>query len=334
MNEYSIVLKRIFNGTISLPKIIKDGVKNFFSGDKTFKALSFLFGLSIILIMALMAMQIGRASLPSIQRFGLSFFFTSTWDPVFEKFGALPFIYGTLVSSFLALLMAVPLSLGTAIFLSEMAPPWLRDPISFLVELLAAIPSVIYGLWGIFVLAPWVRGTVQPFLSNTLGFLPFFQGPAYGVGMLTAGIILAIMIIPFISSVCREVLMAVPNSQREAAIALGATRWETIRIAVLSYGRSGIIGAIGLGLGRALGETMAVTMVIGNRPEISLSLFAPAYTMASVIANEFTEATYDLYLSALMEIGLVLLLITLIINALAKLLVWGVAKGPAGEIRE
>jgi len=215
-----------------------------------------------------------------------------------------------------------------------MAPPWLRNPISFLVELLAAIPSVIYGLWGILVLAPWIRDALQPFLSDMLGFLPFFQGPAYGVGMFTAGIILAIMIIPFICSVCLEVFMAVPNSQREAALALGATRWETIRIAVLNYGKSGIIGAIGLGLGRALGETMAVTMVIGNRPEISLSLFAPAYTMASVIANEFTEATSDLYLSALMEIGLVLLLVTLIVNALAKLLIWSVAKEPKGEIRE
>jgi phosphate transport system permease protein len=259
---------------------------------------------------------------PAIRAFGLRFLVTSTWDPVQEEFGALPFVYGTLVSSLLALLIAVPLGLGAAIFLSELAPAWARAPIAFLIEILAAIPSVVYGLWGIFVLAPWLRVWVEPALGRTLGFLPLFQGPPYGVGMLAAGLILAIMVVPFITAVSREVLLAVPNTQREAALALGATRWETTRLAVLRYGKSGLVGAILLGLGRALGETMAVTMVIGNRPEIALSLFAPGYTMASVIANEFTEATSDLYLAALIEVGLALFVITVLVNAIARLLVW------------
>jgi phosphate transport system permease protein len=249
------------------------------------------------------------------------------------EFGALPFIYGTLLSSLLALLIAVPLSLGAAIFLAELAPSWIRPPIAFLIEMLAAVPSVVYGLWGIFVLVPWLRDWVQPALGRTLGFLPLFQGPPYGIGMLAAGIILSIMVMPFITSVSREVLLAVPGSQREAALGLGATRWETTRIAVLRYGRSGLIGAILLGLGRALGETMAVTMVIGNRPEIAASLFAPGYTMASVLANEFTEATSDLYVSALVEIGLLLLLVTVVVNGFAKLLVWSVG-GPVRGTRE
>src|SRR5438477_265098 len=237
------------------------------------------------------------------------------------------------VTSLLALLIAVPLGVGAAIYLAELAPAWIRPPLAFLVELVAAVPSVIYGLWGIFVLAPLLRTWVQPFLGATLGFLPLFQGPPYGVGMLAAGIILTIMAVPFITAVSREVLLAVPNTQREAALALGATRWETTRMAVLRYGRSGLVGAILLGLGRALGETMAVTMVIGNRPEVALSLFAPGYTMASVIANEFTEATSDLYLSALIEIGLLLFVVTVIVNALARLLVWSVG-GPVKTIRE
>ncbi|MGH7377323.1 MAG: phosphate ABC transporter permease subunit PstC, partial [Candidatus Methylomirabilales bacterium] len=258
---------------------------------------------------------------------------TSTWDPVAETFGALPFIYGTVVSSVLALLLAVPLSIGAAIYLAELAPLGIRPPITFLIELLAAIPSVVYGLWGIFVLAPWLRTWVQPTLAAWLGFLPLFHGPRYGVGMLAAGIILAIMIVPFITAVSREVFLAVPNAQREAALALGATRWETTRIAVLRYGRSGLIGAVLLGLGRALGETMAVTMVIGNRPEIALSLFAPGYTMASVIANEFTEATSDLYLAALIEIALLLFAVTVAVNALARFLVWSMG-GVVKEVRE
>src|SRR6185503_293967 len=230
-----------------------------------------------------------------------------------EHYGALPFVYGTLVSSLLAMLIAVPLGIGAAVFLAELAPPWLRPPVAFLVELVAAVPSVVYGLWGIFVLAPLMRTWVQPFLGATLGFLPLFQGPPYGVGMLAAGIILAIMVVPFVTAVAREVLLAVPRTQREAALALGATRWETTRVAVLRYGRSGLIGAMLLGLGRALGETMAVTMVIGNRPEVAISLFAPGYTMASVIANEFAEATSDLYLAALIEIGLLLFVVTVVV---------------------
>ena len=264
----------------------------------------------------------------AMRAFGLRFLVTSHWDPVAGEFGALPFIYGTVLSSLLALLIAVPLSLGAAIFLAELAPAWVRPPVAFLIEMLAAVPSVVYGLWGIFVLVPWLRDWVQPALARTLGFLPLFQGPPYGIGMLAAGLILSIMVVPYITSVSREVLLAVPGSQREAALGLGATRWETTRIAVLSYGRSGLIGAILLGLGRALGETMAVTMVIGNRPEIAASLFAPGYTMASVLANEFTEATSDLYVSALVEIGLLLLVVTVLVNGFARLLVWSVS-GPA-----
>ncbi len=267
------------------------------------------------------------AAWPAIRQFGLAFFVTSTWDPVALKFGALPFIYGTLVSSALALALAVPLGLGVAIFLSEMVPDWLRAPIRFLVELLAAIPSVVYGLWGIFVLVPWVRTALGPFLKAHLGFLPLFTGPPIGIGMLTAGLILAIMIIPFIVAVGTEVMRAVPNTQREAAIALGATRWETTRTAILPYARSGIIGAIFLALARALGETMAVTMVIGNVPQIKASLLAPAHTIPAVIANEFTEATTDLYLAALLYAGLVLFVVTLVVNILARLLVTRVARG-------
>jgi phosphate transport system permease protein len=269
----------------------------------------------------------------AIREFGFRFLFTSVWDPVAGEFGALPFIYGTLVSSALAMLIAVPLGLGAAIYLAELAPQWVRAPITFLIEMLAAVPSVVYGLWGIFVLVPWLRKVVQPALGATLGFLPLFQGPPYGIGMMAAGLILSIMVIPFITAVSREVLLAVPDLQREAALGLGATRWETTRIAVLRYGRTGLVGAILLGLGRALGETMAVTMVIGNRPEIAVSLFAPGYTMASVLANEFTEATSDLYLSALVEIGLLLLVVTVVVNALARLLVWSVG-GPVKGGRE
>jgi phosphate transport system permease protein len=272
-------------------------------------------------------------SLPSIRRFGLAFVIGREWDPVKEVFGALPFIYGTLVSALVGMSIAVPLGIGAAIYLAELAPFWARSPVGFLIELLAAVPSVVYGLWGIFVLAPFLRQWIQPFLGGALGWLPLFQGPPYGVGMLAAGLILSVMTVPFIATVSREVLLAVPNSQREAALALGATRWETTWMAVLRYGRSGLVGAVLLGLGRALGETMAVTMVIGNRPEISASLFAPGYTMASVLANEFTEATSDLYLSALVEIGLLLLGVTIIVNSLARLLVWTVG-GAVKGIRE
>lgn len=299
-------------------------------GDRVFRWVVTGAACAILVLVVLIAFKMIDASSLAIGRFGPGFLFGTTWDPVFEEFGALPFLYGTLASSLIALLIGAPLSLGAAIYLSEMAPDWLRTPVSALVELLAAIPSVVYGLWGIFVLAPWLRSTVQPFFGKTLGFLPLFQGPAYGFGMLAGGLILAIMIVPTITAVSRDVMRAVPGTQREAMLALGATRWETTRVAVLPYAGSGIVGAVILGLGRALGETMAVTMVIGNRPEISASLFAPSYTMASVIANEFTEATYDLYLAVLIEIGLVLFGVTLLLNALARLLVWRIAYGPTG----
>src|SRR6059058_2875426 len=302
-------------------------------GDKAFEWLTLAMAMAVVVLIILIGWQLWIGSSVAIKKFGFHFLVTSTWDPVAEQFGALPFIFGTLVSSLLALLLAVPLGLGAAIYLSELAPRAVRPPVTFLVEMLAAIPSVVYGLWGIFVLAPWLRTWVQPALGHTLGFLPLFQGPPYGVSMLAAGLILAIMIVHFITAVSREVLLAVPRMQREAALALGATGWETTRIAVLRYGRSGLIGAILLGLGRALGETMAVTMLIGNRPEVSFSLFAPGYTMASVIANEFTEATSDLYLGALIEIGLLLFAVTVIVNALARLLVWS-AGGAVKQVRE
>jgi phosphate transport system permease protein len=300
-------------------------------GDFAFRALTATFAAVVIVVLCAMALQMLRASEHSIAEFGLHFITSRIWDPVRETFGALPFIYGTVVSSLLALAMAVPISIGVAIFLSELAPAWLRGVMGFLVELLAAVPSVVYGLWGIFALAPWLREVVEPALGRTLGFLPFFQGPHQGFGMLAGGMILAIMIIPTISSVSREVLRAVPDSLREGAMALGATRWEAVRIAVLPYARSGLIGAAILGLGRALGETMAITMVIGNRSEISLSLFAPSYTMASVIANEFTEATSELYLSALAEVGLLLFVVTVLLNVVARLLVWRVSRLSGGS---
>lgn len=282
---------------------------------------------SIIAVMVLFFYELTSRSKLSIARFGFGFFVGNTWDPVSGDFGAMPFIYGTLVSSLVALALAVPLSVGVSVFVTELCPRFLRGIISFTVELLAAIPSVIYGLWGIFVLVPILRNYVQPFLGKYLGWTGFFGGPAYGIGMLAAGIILAIMIVPIIASITREVLVAVPQSQREAVLALGATRWEVVRMAVLRNARAGIMGAIILGLGRAVGETMAVTMLIGNRPEVAKSLFAPGYTMASVIANEFSEATDDLYLSALVEIGLVLLIVTVIVNACARLLVWSITRG-------
>jgi phosphate transport system permease protein len=302
-------------------------------GDRAFRLALRVVAAGTLLVGIGLVISLAWGSRLAIREFGFRFLFTSVWDPVAGEFGALPFIYGTLVSSALAMLIAVPLGLGAAIYLAELAPQWVRAPITFLIEMLAAVPSVVYGLWGIFVLVPWLRKVVQPALGATLGFLPLFQGPPYGIGMMAAGLILSIMVIPFITAVSREVLLAVPDLQREAALGLGATRWETTRLAVLRYGRTGLVGAILLGLGRALGETMAVTMVIGNRPEIALSLFAPGYTMASVLANEFTEATSDLYLSALVEIGLLLLVVTVVVNALARLLVWSVG-GPVKGGRE
>lgn len=300
--------------------------------DGSFRWLMLLCACSIFGIVALIAVELVMRSKLSITKFGMAFFIRQAWDPVSGDFGALPFVYGTLVSSFVALLLAVPLAIGLAIFLTEMCPRFLRAPLAFITELLAAIPSVVYGLWAIFVLVPILREHVNPVLAKTLGWTGFFSGPNFGIGMLAAGVILAIMILPIISSLTREVMTAVPQSQREAALALGATRWEMIRMSVLRNARIGIVGSIILGLGRALGETMAVTMVIGNRPDIAKSLFAPAYSMAAVIASEFTEATDDLYLSALMEIGLALFIVTIIVNALARLLVWAVTRGAPARV--
>jgi phosphate transport system permease protein len=295
--------------------------------DRVFKSAITACGLAVMGVLCLIVVELVRGSGLSWHAFGFKFFVGSDWDPVSEKFGALPFVYGTLVSSLLALIIAVPLSIGVAVFTTEMCPKALRGPLSFFVELLAAIPSVIYGLWAVFVLVPLLSGYVQPFLAKTLGWTGLFEGPPYGIGMLAAGIILSIMIIPIICSITREVLTVVPQHQREGVLALGATRWEMIRVGVLRNARAGIVGGIILGLGRALGETIAVTMVIGNRPEIAKSLFAPGYTMASVLANEFSEATGDVYLSALVEIGLALFLVTILVNALAQLLVWTVTRG-------
>jgi len=284
-------------------------------------------GLCVLALVGLIVFELVTKSKLSWQAFGWKFFFQSDWDPVNEQFGAWPFVYGTVVSSILALILAVPLAVGVATFITEMCPRSLKGILAFTTELLAAIPSVIYGLWAIFVLVPLLRLYVEPFLAKYFGWTGLFEGAPYGIGMLAAGIILAIMVVPIISSITREVMTAVPQQQREAVLALGATRWEMIRTGVLRNARAGILGAIILGLGRALGETMAVTMVIGNRPEISRSLFAPGYTMASVIANEFSEATGDVYLSALVEVGLALFLVTIIVNILAQILVWSVTRG-------
>jgi len=289
-------------------------------GDRFFRRVCFGFALTVVAIVIGLAGSLVWNSRLAIKQFGWSFLWGQTWDPVAPLFGALPFIYGTLVTSAVALCIAVPLGIGTAVFLAELAPPRVSEIVSFLVELLAAIPSVIYGLLGIFVVVPWVRTVASPGISAVLGWMPIFRGTPYGVGLFAAGLILAAMIVPFITTVSREVLLIVPRSQREAALALGATHWETVWNAILPYARSGIIGSIFLALARALGETMAVTMVVGNRPEIHASLFEPGYTMAAVLANEFTEATYDLYLHALIEIGLVLFCVTFIVNGLARLL--------------
>jgi phosphate transport system permease protein len=289
-------------------------------GDKAFEWFSLAMALTVVVLVILIGWELWNGSSLALKKFGFHFLATSTWDPVAEQFGALPFIYGTLVSSAIALLIAVPLSIATAAYLTELAPLWIRQPLVSLIEMLAAIPSVILGLWGIFVMVPWLRDYPFPFLKRYFGWIPLFNGPIYGPCMLAGGIIIAIMILPIITSVSREILRSVPNLQREAAYALGATRWEATRIAVLSYAKKGLFGAVILGLGRALGETLAVTMVIGNTPQIAASLFKPGYTLASVIANEFTEATTDIYLQALFEIGLVLFGITILVNLLAQLL--------------
>ena len=301
--------------------------RSMLSADNAFRWLMTLAALAVLAAVGLIIAELVERSSLAWHQFGIRFFFGSDWDPVSGNFGAWPFIYGTLVSSFVALLIAVPLALAVAVFVTEMCPKPLRKPISYATELLAAIPSVIYGLWAIFVLVPLLRVHVNPLLIKSLGWTGLFRGPDYGYSMFSAAVVIAIMIVPIISSITREVMTAVPQQQREAVLALGATRWEMIRMGVLRNARAGILGGIILGLGRALGETMAVTMVIGNRPEIARSLFAPGYTMASVIANEFSEATGDLYLSSLVQIGLALFLVTIVVNILAQFLVWTVTRG-------
>lgn len=303
----------------SANKIKSSGAAGHF-GDRAFKWLTLAMALTIFVLVLLIGFELFKGSKLSLEKFGWHFLVSSDWDPVNDVYGALPFIFGTVVSSLIALIIAVPISIATAVYLTELAPQWLRQPLTMFIELLAAVPSVILGLWGIFVMVPFLRDYLFPLLQKNLGFLPFFKGPIYGVSILAGGIIVAIMIIPIITSVSREILRSVPGLQREAAYALGATRWEVTRIAVLSYAKKGLFGAVILGLGRALGETMAVTMVIGNTPQIVESLFAPGYTLASVIANEFNEATGDLYPSALFEIGLVLLGVTVLVNIIAQLL--------------
>jgi len=315
-------------GGRATPAIVPAQIEGSSFGDRVYRWATTGFALVIPALLLLIAWEVFHAGWPAFSKFGFSFFTSSDWDAVKGNFGAAPALYGTVVSSLLALVIATPLAVGVAIFLSEFAPNWIRQPIAFLVDLLAAIPSVVYGLWGVLVMVPFIREHIMPFVKDTLhlGDFPLFSGAAYGPSMFAAGCILAIMILPYISAVTREVLRAVPRSQREAALALGATRWEMIWDAVLPFARSGIVGGVILGLGRALGETMAVTMVIGNRPEISASLFAPGYTMASLIANEFSEATGDMHLAALMAVGFVLLLVTFLVNAIARWLVWQTAR--------
>ncbi|HEY6907503.1 MAG TPA: phosphate ABC transporter permease subunit PstC [Ignavibacteriaceae bacterium] len=305
--------------------IVKSGIQGRNTGDLLFTNITRFFAFILLSLVLIMVFEMIRKSIPSIEKFGWGFITSEEWDPVHDNYGALPFIFGTLYSSLLALIVALPLSVGIAIFLSEFAPRWLEQPMSFLVELLAAIPSIVYGLFGIFVMTPWLRKTVEPFLGDRLGFIFLFEGPPYGFGMLAAALILTIMILPIITSISRDIMKAIPDTQREAAFALGATKWEVVKV-VLTGAKSGILGATLLGLGRAVGETMAVTMVIGNRPDISFSLFDPGHTMASVLANEFTEATSDLYVSSLIEIALLLFVLTLILNGIARFIVWSVTK--------
>jgi len=313
--------------TLAVVSKSKLGTRESLFADAAFRSMVVMCTLALLAIVGLIVFELVVQSRLSMQKFGFDFLTKSIWDPVAENFGALPFIYGTIVSSLVALLLAVPLALGTALFLTELCPPRIRGFLSLAVELLAAIPSVVYGLWGIFVLAPFLRKYIQPFLAQYFGWTGLFEGPKYGLGMLAAGVILAIMILPIISSITREVIIAVPRQQREAALALAATKWEMLRMSVLRNARAGILGAVILGLGRAFGETMAVTMVIGNRPEIARSLFAPGYSLASVIANEFTEAVGNIHLAALVEMALVLFVLTMVVNALARLLVWSITRG-------
>jgi len=299
-------------------------------GDEIARLITFVFAASVVIITALLVFELWQGSALPRHKFGLAFFVTRVWDPVFENFGALPFIYGTVVTSVVALLIAVPLGIGAAIFLAELAPARVSDTLEFFIDLLAAVPSVIYGLLGVFIVVPLMRQYIQPALKDTLGFLPFFKGPAYGLGFLTAGIVLAIMVIPYIISVSREVLLSVPRDQREAALALGSTRWESTWKVVVPFARAGIMGSIFLALARALGETMAVSMVIGNAPAISASLFSPGDSIASIIANQFSEATGELYTQSLIELGLVLFLLTFILNGLARIMILATTQRGSG----
>ena len=299
-------------------------------GDEIARMITFLFAASVVLVTVLLVVELWQGSVLARHKFGFSFFRTSVWDPIFDQFGALPFIYGTLVTAGVSLVIAVPLGIGAAIFLAELAPARLSDALEFFIDLLAAVPSVIYGLLGVFIVVPLMRDYLQPGLKKTLGFLPLFQGPAYGVGFLTAGIVLAIMVIPYIISVSREVLLSVPRDQREAALSLGSTRWEATWKVVVPFARGGIMGSIFLALARALGETMAVTMVIGNNPIVSASLFSPGYSIAAVIANALTEATSNLHYQSLIELGLVLFILTFVLNGLARLLIVATSQRGAG----
>jgi phosphate transport system permease protein len=315
------------------PPLRQRGLSKAVLGDGVFRWGTLTLACAVPMLIIALGYLLFADALPALREFGVKFLSGRRWDPIEEVYGGLPHIYGTLVTSLLALIVAVPISLGAAIFLAELAPGWIRTPVSFLVELLAAIPSVIFGIWGIFVLVPALR-PIQLWLGENVGFLPIFSGPPFGIGFMAAGLILAVMILPIITAVSRDVLLAVPRTQREAAYALGATKWEAIRGPVLRYARTGILGAVILGLGRALGETMAVTMVIGNTPAISASLFSPGYTMPSMLANEFAEATGDLHVAALMEIALLLFGITIILNAIARLLIMTVARGGTGGVQE
>jgi phosphate transport system permease protein len=301
------------------------GSRSFFAklrnGDEIARLITLLFATTVVLITLALVWELWVNSALPRQKFGFHFFVTSVWDPIMDQYGALPFIYGTMVTSAVALLIAVPLGIGAAIFLAELAPARVSDALQFFIDLLAAVPSVIYGLLGVFIVVPLMRTVIYPALNKPFGYLPIFKGPSYGVGFMTAGIVLAIMVIPYIISVSREVLLSVPRDQREAALALGSTRWESTWKVVVPFAKTGIMGSIFLALARALGETMAVTMVIGNTPKIAASLFAPGYSIAAVIANEFTEATGDLYLQSLIALGLVLFLLTFILNGLARLLI-------------
>ncbi len=292
--------------------------------DRGFAAVVYAGSILFALLIVGLFVELVLGSWPSIVKFGPAFIFSSSWDPITSKFGALPMIFGTVMTSLIAIVLAAFIGIMAAVFLADFAPRWLGQPLSFLIELLAAVPSVVYGLWGLFVLAPFMRTTLGPALQHVLGWTPLFSGPIYGVGLLTGGIILALMIVPTVTAISRDVIVAIPRDLREASMALGSTKWETAMRVVLPAARVGIFGACVLALGRALGETIAVTMVIGNRPEISSSLFAPSYTLASVIANEFTEATTSIYTSALIELGLILFLVSMVVNALARLMIWSV----------